>query len=74
MDKKYHINVKHISRPIIEQLTLEQNIDKYDAADMLYNSEVFAELSDENTKLYQKSWQEIYEMLKKELKHRPEAV
>jgi len=74
MDKKYHINVKHISRPIIEQLTLEQNIDKYDAADMLYNSVVFAELSDENTKLYQKSWQEIYEMLIKELKHRPEAV
>jgi len=66
IDKKYYINVKHISKPIIEKLVAEQNVDKYDAADMFYNSEIFSKLSDKNTKFYEKSWQEIYEMLKEE--------
>jgi hypothetical protein len=67
IDKKYYINVKHISRPIIEKLIAEQNIDKYDAADMLYNSKVFADLSDKTTEFHNKKWTEIYEMLKVEL-------
>ena len=67
IDKKYYINVKHISRPIIEKLIAEQNIDKYAAADMLYNSKIFSGLSDKTTELYQKQWTEIYDMLKIEL-------
>jgi hypothetical protein len=67
IDKRYYINVKHISRPIIEKLIAEQNIDKYDAADMLYNSKVFSDLSDKTTELYKKQWTEIYDMLKIEL-------
>ena len=68
IDKINYINIKHISRPIIEKLITEQNIDKYNAADMLYNSTTFSQLSDKSTELYKKSWQEIYEMLKLELK------
>ena len=67
IDKKYYINVKHISRPIIEKLITEQNIDKYDAADMLYNSNIFSQLSDKTTELYKKQWTEIHDMLKIEL-------
>lgn len=67
IDKKYYISVKHISRPIIEKLITEQNIDKYDAADMLYNSKVFSDLSDKTTELYKKQWMEIYDILKAEL-------
>ena len=67
IDKKYYINVKHISRPIIEQLIAEQNIDKYNAADMLYNSKVFSDLSDKTTELHKKQWTEIYDILKIEL-------
>jgi len=67
IDKKYYINVKHISRPIIEKLIAEQNIDKYYAADMLYNSKIFSDLSDKTTELYKKQWTEIYDILKKEL-------
>jgi len=67
IDKKYYINVKHISRPIIEKLIAEQNVDKYDAADMLYNSKIFSDLSDKSTELYKKQWTEIYEILKTEL-------
>ena len=68
IDKKYYINVKHISRPIIEQLITEQNLDKYDAADRFYNSNTLSKLSDKTTELYRRTWQEIYEMLKKEQK------
>ena len=67
IDKIYYISVKHISRPIIETLIAEQNIDKYNAADMLYNSKVFSDLSDKTTELYKKQWAEIYDMLKIEL-------
>ena len=67
IDKKYYINVKHISRPIIEKLISEQNLDKYDAADLLYNSKIFSDLSDKTTELYKKQWTEIYNMLKTEL-------
>lgn len=67
IEKKYYVNVKHISRPIIEALITEQNFDKYDAADILYNSNTFSKLSDKATALYQKQWTEIYDMLKLEL-------
>ncbi len=33
-DKKYYIDVKHISRPIMEKLIVELHLDKYGAADM----------------------------------------
>jgi len=67
IDKKYYINVKHISRPIIEKLIVEQNVDKYEATEMLYNSKTFSQLSDKTTKLYEKDWTEIYELLLSEL-------
>jgi len=38
------------------------------AADLFYTSKTFVQLTDETTKLYQKTWQEIYELLKVELK------
>jgi hypothetical protein len=65
--KKYYINIKHISRPIIEKLIEEQNVGKYDAADMLYNSKIFSQLSDKTTEFYKKQWTEIYEIFKIEL-------
>ena len=68
IDKKYYVYVKHISRPIIERLTTEQKISRYDATDMLYDSKTFSELSDKTTGLYQKPWTEIYDLLKNELK------
>jgi hypothetical protein len=67
IDKKYYVNVKHISRQIIEILITEQKLDKYAAADMLYNSDFFSKLSDRTTDLYKKPWTEIYDMLKTEL-------
>lgn len=67
IDKKYFIDVKHISRPIIEKLIAEQNIDKYNAADVFYNSDTFSKLSDKTTEFYKKQWVDVYNMLKIEL-------
>jgi len=40
----------------------------HQAIDAYFNSKTYLLLIDENTEYYEKSWQEIYEMLKKELK------
>ena len=40
---------------------------EFKAIDTYFNSRAFSDLVDENTELYKKSWQEIYEMLKIEL-------
>ena len=43
------------------------NISKIDAMGYVYNSAIFAQLSESGNKLYRISWQEIFEMLLKEL-------
>ena len=53
---------------LVEQLILDYQIDETKATDIFYNSETFAQLADESTEFYKRPWQEIYEMLKKELK------
>ncbi|MDR2684478.1 MAG: DUF3990 domain-containing protein [Prevotellaceae bacterium] len=67
-DTKYSRLITDISESVIENLMTELHIDEEKAADMFYNSTIFSELSNENTKFYEKPLQEIYEMLKKELK------
>jgi hypothetical protein len=42
-------------------------IDETKAADMFYSSATFGQLADPDAKLYEKDWQEIYQMLKQEL-------
>jgi hypothetical protein len=58
-----------ISEPIIEKIITDFIIDIEKATNLFYNSDIFTQLSDENTQLYQKPWQEIYEILKIELNH-----
>ena len=61
--------ISKIGKQIVEKLMLDNNIDELQATDLLYNSNTFTQLADESTKLYEKSWQEICEMLKKELEN-----
>jgi hypothetical protein len=61
-------NIEDISESLLEKLMLDNQIDEIKAADLFYNSDTFAQLEDENSKLNLSPWQEIYEMLKKELK------
>lgn len=62
-----HVDIAILSEPILEALMLDRNIDEKTASDILYTSNTFAKISDKNTGLYLKPWQEIYEMLKQEL-------
>ena len=57
-----------ISEPVIEALILDFSLDTEIATDRFYTSQTFEQLADESTGLYLKSWQEIYELLKQELR------
>jgi hypothetical protein len=52
-------------------LMQDQNVSMIDAMNIVYNSDIFTQLSDFSNFLYHKSWQEIYDILKKELKTLP---
>ena len=58
----------HIGEPIVEKLVIEFDFDEETAADTFFSSNTFSKLADISTEFYKKSWQEIYEMLKIELK------
>lgn len=58
--------IERASEKIVEQLVLEKNISEIKASDYLFNSKTYIQLTDISTGLYKKTWQEIYEILKKE--------
>jgi hypothetical protein len=60
--------LKEITKPIILSLVANDGFDKAEATDKLYASNTFSKLEDITTKLYEKDWTEIYELLKQELK------
>jgi hypothetical protein len=64
-DAEYEIS--EVSQAILEQLITHSGLDEKKAANVFYSSHTFSGLADEATKLYLKPWQEIYEMLKKEI-------
>jgi hypothetical protein len=63
-NQQYTNYLVRINEKVIEKLILDNQTDKEQATDLFYNSNTFAQLADESTLLYKKSWQEIYEMLK----------
>jgi hypothetical protein len=67
MQKTPTVKCVMISELVIEALITDFNMDTGNATDKFYTSTTFAQLSDKSTALYLKPWQEIYEMLKKEL-------
>jgi hypothetical protein len=61
------IKSENIITQITEELVKVQNISDVEAYQLIYESAIVDELFDESTGLYNKSWQEIYEILKKEI-------
>lgn len=59
--------IERASEKIVEQLVLEKDISEIKASDYLFNSKTYIQLTDISTGLYKKTWQEIYEILKKEI-------
>ena len=61
------IKIEDIGELVVEKLVVDFSFDDEKAVDIFFSSQVFAQLSDINTELYKKSWQEIYGLLKQEL-------
>jgi hypothetical protein len=59
-------DIKKIGISIVDSINTDYNLSEADSEDLYFTSDTYAKLSDETTKLYEKSWREIYEMLKKE--------
>jgi hypothetical protein len=51
---------------IVARLVDDHGLTEHDSEDMYFTSDTYAKLSDENTKMFEKTWEEIYEILKKE--------
>ena len=52
---------------IIENMERDYQLTQFEAAHQLYRSTFFVQLSDKETKLYERPWQEIYQMLQNNL-------
>jgi arsenate reductase-like glutaredoxin family protein len=65
--KTISFSIEDIGESLIEQLMLDRQIDEMKAADIFYSSATFTQLANTDTQLYEKEWQEIYQMLKNEL-------
>jgi hypothetical protein len=57
----------HIGDEVMQSLMSDYGISEVEAADIYYTSQTHAAVAEESTGYYQKPWQEIYEMLQKEL-------
>jgi hypothetical protein len=66
-DRKRVSLLSHVGEPIVEKLVTEFGLDEKTAADKFFSSNTFSKLADTSSRLYEKNWVEIYDMLKKEL-------
>jgi hypothetical protein len=65
---KADLNEMTVDDAVIQSLIVDFEMSDYQAIDSFFNSKIYSLLIDESTEYYEKSWQEIYKMLKKELK------
>ncbi len=61
-------HISNIGEPLLERLMLDTGMDEVKATDAFYTSETFARLADESTGLHLRPWEEIYDMIRAELK------
>ena len=67
-DKTFALRVADISESILSTLIIDKDFNEEAAANLFYNSDIFTQLSDESSEFSKKSWQEIYAILKTEIK------
>jgi hypothetical protein len=65
---KIDIAIYDIGYNVVQSLITDYDINELEAADRYYTSNIYSQLADESTEFYKKTWQEIYELLKQELK------
>jgi len=65
-----NVFVNDIDDAVTQLLVSEFDMTEQQAIDIYFQSKTYGRLIDENTELYKKTWQEIYELLKLELKYK----
>jgi hypothetical protein len=65
---KIDIAVYDIGFHVVQSLLMDYDMNELDAIDRYYTSNTYTQIADECTEFYKKTWQEIYELLKQELK------
>ncbi|MDR0700531.1 MAG: hypothetical protein LBG28_15135 [Tannerella sp.] len=56
-------NYKDVYKELIERLSVDYGMDEFEAVQYLYHSEVYAKLSDIDTKIYMYLWTKLYKFL-----------
>ena len=62
------ISIEDIGEPIVGRLVIDFSLDDETAAEKFFSSTTFSKLADTTTELHKRPWQDIYEMLRVELK------
>ncbi|MDR2206120.1 MAG: DUF3990 domain-containing protein [Flavobacteriaceae bacterium] len=65
---KIDSKIFHTDNDVLQTLMIDFDLSETEAADRYYKSKTYTELADETNELYKKPWQEIYKLLKEELK------
>ena len=65
---KIDIAIYDIGYHVVLSLMKDYDINELEALDRYYTSNTYAQLAIENTEFYKKTWQEIYELVKQDLK------
>ena len=65
---KIDIAIYDIGDHVVQSLMIDYNINELDAADRYYTSNTYTQIADESTEFYKKKWQDIYGLLRQELK------
>jgi hypothetical protein len=64
---KVDLNEFTIDENIIQSLVVDYELTEQQAVDLYFQSEIYKQIIDETTKLYEKNWTEIYQLLLQEL-------
>ena len=67
INKKADLLLLNIDDAIIQSLIMDKGISEKNALDMYFSSNIYKQLADETTGLFQKSWEEIYDLLQQEI-------
>ena len=63
-DDEFQTVIDDITSVILEEIIKDSKVVESQAIKLFYSSDVFMNLSDKDTLLWKKPWQEIYEMIK----------
>jgi len=74
VNRKSDLSMLNIDDAITQSLVENYKISEEKAIDIYFNSNIYQKLIDETTGLYLKSWENIYELLKQEIKMNKDLI